>query len=229
MRRTHSGMLALIARRRRAVAGCDGNRNTAPWRRDPRMPKPPPRSRHRAARERRRIAVVASRPRGHCPSRTTSRLAPAARVTVAARRSRRGRRARRAEGQTKGRVLARFRMDAVQTATASARRLKTQADLERQKNLLARRRGERARRRERRNGLPRRRGRRRRRVAPLPGRERARCHPGTVTVRSVQTDDRVGLAIPLFVVADARARVRGDRAERVRCAPCSAGAVSRST
>lgn len=112
------------------------------------------------------------------------------------------------EGQrvAKGQVLARFRMDAVQTAAASAKaQLKSaQADLERQKNLL-------------REGAVSERD-----VESAEAAYRAAAAAdaqashryqdasvrapgsGTVTVRSVQAGDRVGFGDPMFVVADTR-------------------------
>ena len=112
------------------------------------------------------------------------------------------------EGQrvAKGQVLARFRMDAVQTAAASAHaQLKSaQADLERQKNLL-------------REGAVSERDVESAEAAfrSAAAADAAASHrfqdasvrapfAGTVTVRSVQTGDRVGFGDPLFVIADTR-------------------------
>jgi RND family efflux transporter MFP subunit len=112
------------------------------------------------------------------------------------------------EGQrvSKGEVLARFRMDAVQTAAASAQaQLKSaQADLERQKNLL-------------REGAVSERdvesAEAAYRAAVAANSEASHRYSdasvrapraGTVTVRSVQAGDRVGVGDPMFVVADTR-------------------------
>ncbi|MFN8587422.1 MAG: efflux RND transporter periplasmic adaptor subunit [Candidatus Eisenbacteria bacterium] len=112
------------------------------------------------------------------------------------------------EGQrvARGQVLARFRMEAVEAAAASARaQLKSaQADFERQKNLL-------------REGAVSERDLESAEAAyrAAAAAEAAASHrfsdasvrapgAGTVTVRSVQAGDRVGFGDPLFVIADTR-------------------------
>ena len=112
------------------------------------------------------------------------------------------------EGQrvAKGQVLARFRMDAVETAAASARaQLKSaQADYERQKNLL-------------REGAVSERDLESAEAAyrAAAANEAAASRrftdasvrapsAGTVTVRSVQAGDRIGFGDPMFVIADTR-------------------------